>query len=152
MADYNGTDEDDFIDASELPSDVTAILPGEGDDTVINAGSQHTINSGPGNDNISGKNTAYLLWRGSEGATINLKEGWSDDGYGTRDQLSGIQTIHGSGKGDIFYGTSGYEKYFSIGGDNVLYMGGGDDRVSYPGGNSEDYTCLLYTSPSPRDT
>ncbi len=143
MADYLGTDDDDIIDASELPSDVTNILPGEGDDTVINAGSQHTINSGPGNDNISGKNTAYLLWRGNEGATINLKEGWSDDGYGTRDQLSGIQTIHGSGKGDIFYGTSEYEKYFSIGGDNILYMGGGDDRVSYPGGNSEDYTISL---------
>ena len=143
MADYNGTDEDDFIDASELPSDVTAILPGEGDDTVINAGSQHTINSGPGNDNISGKNTAYLLWRGNEGATINLKEGWSDDGYGTRDQLSGVETIHGSGKGDIFYGTSKYEKYFAIGGDNILYMGGGDDKVSYPAGNSEDYTISL---------
>ena len=143
MADYNGTDEDDFIDASELPSDVTAILPGEGDDTVINAGSQHTINSGPGNDNISGKNTAYLLWRGNEGATINLKEGWSDDGYGTRDQLSGVETIHGSGKGDIFYGTSKYEKYFAIGGDNTLYMGGGDDKVSYPAGNSEDYTISL---------
>ncbi len=143
MADYNGTDEDDFIDASELPSDVTAILPGEGDDTVINAGSQHTINSGPGNDNISGKNTAYLLWRGNEGATINLKEGWSDDGYGTRDQLSGVETIHGSGKGDIFYGTSRYEKYFAIGGDNTLYMGGGDDKVSYPAGNSEDYTISL---------
>ena len=143
MADYNGTDEDDFIDASELPSDVTDILPGEGDDTVINAGSQHTINSGPGNDNISGKNTAYLLWRGNEGATINLKEGWSDDGYGTRDQLSGVETIHGSGKGDIFYGTSRYEKYFAIGGDNTLYMGGGDDKVSYPAGNSEDYTISL---------
>jgi len=143
MAKYNGTDEDDFIDASELPSDVTGILPGKGDDTVINAGSQHTINSGPGNDNISGKNTAYLLWRGNEGATINLKEGWSDDGYGTRDQLSGVETIHGSGKGDIFYGTSRYEKYFAIGGDNILYMGGGDDKVSYPAGNSEDYTISL---------
>ena len=124
MADYNGTDKDDIIDASELPSDVTNILPGEGNDTVINAGSQHTINSGPGNDNISGKNTAYLLWRGNEGATINLKEGWSDDGYGTRDQLSGVETIHGSGKGDIFYGTSGYEKYFSIGGDNIIILDG----------------------------
>ena len=143
MVKYYGTDEDDTIDASELPSDVTAILPGEGDDTVINAGSQHTINSGPGNDNISGKNTAYLLWRGNEGATINLKEGWSDDGYGTRDQLSGVETIHGSGKGDIFYGTSRYEKYFAIGGDNTLYMGGGDDKVSYPAGNSEDYTISL---------
>ena len=143
MTDYLGTDDDDFIDASELPSDVTAILPGKGDDTVINAGSQHTINSGPGNDNISGKNTAYLLWRGNEGATINLKEGWSDDGYGTRDQLSGVETIHGSGKGDIFYGTSRYEKYFAIGGDNTLYMGGGDDKVSYPAGNSEDYTISL---------
>ena len=114
MADYLGTDDDDIIDASELPSDVTNILPGEGDDTVINAGSQHTIKSCPGNDNISGKNTDYLIWRGNDGATINLKEGWSDDGYGTRDQLSGIQTIHGSGKGDIFYGTSEYENIFQL--------------------------------------
>ena len=37
MADYNGTDKDDIIDASELPSDVTNILPGEGNDTVIKA-------------------------------------------------------------------------------------------------------------------
>ena len=37
MADYNGTDEDDIIDASELDSDIGNIRPGEGNDTITNA-------------------------------------------------------------------------------------------------------------------
>ena len=36
MADYNGTDEDDIIDASTLDSDVGRIYPGKGNDTVTN--------------------------------------------------------------------------------------------------------------------
>ena len=41
MADYNGTDEDDIIDASELDSDIGNIYPGaktlKGNDTITNA-------------------------------------------------------------------------------------------------------------------
>ena len=37
MADYNGTDEDDIIDVSELDSDIGNIYPGKGNDTVTNA-------------------------------------------------------------------------------------------------------------------
>ena len=36
MADYNGTDEDDIIDASELSSDIKNIYPGKGNDTITN--------------------------------------------------------------------------------------------------------------------
>ena len=43
MADYNGTDEDDIIDASELDSDIGNIRPGEGNDTITNATGKHTI-------------------------------------------------------------------------------------------------------------
>ena len=50
MADYNGTDEDDIIDASELDSDIGNIYPGKGNDTITNATSKHTIISGPGED------------------------------------------------------------------------------------------------------
>ena len=48
MADYNGTDEDDIIDASELDSDIGNIYPGKGNDTVTNATIMHTIVSSPG--------------------------------------------------------------------------------------------------------
>ena len=59
MADYNGTDEDDIIDASELSPNITNIYPGEGNDTVKNATSNHTIVSGPGEDTISAYKKAY---------------------------------------------------------------------------------------------
>ena len=154
MADYNGTDEDDIIDASELSSDIGNIRPGEGNDTITNASGRHTIVSSPGEDNISGEKFGYALWNATQAVTINLKENWSEDGFGTRDTISGVEVIHGSRFGDTFYGTENYEKFFANGGDNILNMGGGDDRVSYaPGrGPSTDYeVCLLYTSPSPRD-
>ena len=101
MADYNGTDEDDIIDASELDSDIGNIYPGEGNDTVTNATSKHTIVTGPGEDTISGTKTSYALWNANQGVTINLKEGWSEDGFGTRDNVSGIETIHGCIKKEL---------------------------------------------------
>ena len=76
MADYNGTDEDDIIDASELASDINNIYPGKGNDTITNAKSGQTIISSPGEDNISGSNFDYALWQANQGGiTINLKEG-----------------------------------------------------------------------------
>ena len=143
MADYNGTDEDDIIDASELDSDIGNIYPGKGNDTVTNATSKHTIVTGPGEDTISGTKTGYALWNATQSVTINLKEGWSEDGFDTRDTVSGIETIHGSSHGDTFYGTENYERFFANGGDNVLNMGGGNDKVSYASGNSKDYTITL---------
>jgi len=157
MADYNGTDEDDIIDAAELESDIGNIYPGKGNDTVTNATSKHTIVTGPGEDTISGTKTGYALWNATQGVTINLKEGWSDDGFGTRDTVSGIETIHSSSHGDTFYGTENYERFFANGGNNILNMGGGDDRVSYAKGDSKDYTVTLVgdeihvTGPSTKD-
>ena len=66
MADYNGTDEDDIIDVSELDSDIGNIYPGKGNDTVTNATSKHTIISGPGEDNISGINFKYAVWNAEQ--------------------------------------------------------------------------------------
>ena len=143
MANYNGTDEDDIIDASTLDSDVGRIYPGKGNDTITNAKSGQTIVSSPGEDNISGSNFDYAFWNATEAVTINLKEGWSEDGFGTRDTVSGVSTIHGSRFGDTFYGTDNYEKFFANRGNNILNMGGGDDLVSYANGNSKDYTVNL---------
>ena len=145
MADYNGTDEDDIIDASELDSDIGNIYPGKGNDTITNVKSGQTIVSSPGEDTISGLNFDYAFWNATQAVIINLKEGWSEDGFGTRDTVSGVQTIHGSSYGDTFYGTENYEKFFANGGNNTLYMGGGDDVVSYPPGKgpSSDFEIKL---------
>ena len=113
MANYNGTDEDDIIDASTLDSDVGRIYPGKGNDTITNVKLGQTVVSSPGEDTISGSNFDYAFWDAEQGVTINLKEGWSEDGFGTRDTVSGVITIHGSRFGDTFYGTDNYEKFFA---------------------------------------
>ena len=143
MADYNGTDEDDIIDASELDSDIGNIYPGKGNDTITNVKSGQTIVSSPGEDTISGSNFDYALWQAQQSVTINLKEGWAEDGFGTRDNVSGIATIHGSSFGDTVYGTESYERFFANGGDNFFYGGGGGDKISYApstGRESTNYT------------
>ena len=143
MADYNGTDEDDIIDASELASDVNHIYPGKGDDTVTNAKSGQTIVSSPGEDTLSGTNYDYALWQAEQAVTINLREGWAEDGFGTRDNVSGIVTIHGSRFGDTIYGTENFERFFANGGDNIFNGGGGGDKIAYapsPGRESTNYT------------
>ena len=143
MADYNGTDEDDIIDASELTSDINNIYPGEGNDTITNLKSGQIVISSPGEDTLSGTNYDYALWQAEQSVMINLKEGWAEDGFGTRDNVSGIATIHGSRFGDTVYGTENYERFFANGGDNIFHGGGGGDKLSYapsPGRESINYT------------
>jgi len=138
MVDYNGTDEDDLIDGSELSSDITNIYPKKGNDQLTNLNGQ-TVISGPGNDSISGINVQYAFWNATESPTINLLEGWADDGFGFRDTISGITVIHGTNLGMTITGTSAYEKVFLFGGNNTFNMGGGDDKIVYHELNSTDY-------------
>ena len=96
MADYFGTDEDDLIDASQLDSDIKNINSGSGNDTITNVSSSQEVRSSEGNDNISGTNFTYRIsgGTGSQDITVNLKDGISDDGFGTQDTISGATSIH----------------------------------------------------------
>lgn len=138
MADYNGTDEDDIIDGSELPSDISNIYPKKGNDQLTNLNGQ-TVVASPGDDSISGTNVQYAFWHATESPTINLLEGWADDGFGYRDTISGITTIHGTSLGMTITGTSAYEHVLLFGGNNTFNMGGGDDKITYHLLNSTDY-------------
>jgi len=142
MANYNGTDEDDVIDVSTLDSDIIRIYPGEGNDTITNLESQHFVVTSPGEDTISGSNFHYAFFDSQQAVTINLKEGWSEDGFGTRDNVSGVRTIHGSRFGDTFYGTDDFEEFFVKGGNNILNMGIGNDKIRYTStrGDSSDFS------------
>ena len=59
MADFYGTDDDDVIDASQLPEDFNKagdkIYPGKGNDEIINIDG-HEVVSSEGNDTYSGQN------------------------------------------------------------------------------------------------
>jgi len=138
MADYNGTDEDDIIDGSELPSDISNIYPKKGNDQLTNLNGQ-TVVASPGDDSISGTNVQYAFWHATESPIINLLEGWADDGFGYRDTISGITTIHGTSLGMTITGTSAYEHVLLFGGNNTFNMGGGDDKITYHLLNSTDY-------------
>ena len=138
MADYYGTDEDDIIDGSELSSDISNVYPKKGNDQLTNLNGQ-TVVASPGNDSISGANVQYAFWNATESPVINLLEGWADDGFGYRDTISGITTIHGTSLGMTITGTSAYEHVLLFGGNNTFNMGGGDDKITYHLLNSTDY-------------
>jgi len=92
MSNYYGTDNADSIDGSNLPDGTSKIDAKAGDDTLINLTSMDVI-AGPGNDNISGTDVRYALWRAPKSPTVNLKEGFALDGFGFRDELAGVTTV-----------------------------------------------------------
>ena len=52
MVNYNGTDEDDIIDASQLNTGIDRIYPGKGNDVITKVRSGQTVVSSPGEDTI----------------------------------------------------------------------------------------------------
>ena len=69
MVNYNGTDEDDIIDASQLNTDIDRIYPGKGNDIITKVRSGQTVVSSPGEDTISGSNFDYALWDAEQAVT-----------------------------------------------------------------------------------
>ena len=141
MADYFGTDEDDIIDASELDEDIKNINSGAGNDTITNVKSTQEVRTSLGDDDISGNNFTYRISRGdgSQDITVNLKEGFSDDGFGTTDTLSGVYSVHtDTNHNTTIYGTSKKEEFWLNGGSNIVDGGGGDDQVVYYGKTEND--------------
>ena len=78
MADYYGTDDDDLIDASQLPEDFNKasdkIYPGKGNDEIINIDG-HEVVSSEGNDSYSGINIKLAFFFDPDAVTINLLDG-----------------------------------------------------------------------------
>ena len=88
----NGTDEDDVIDASQLPDDFNKagdkIYPGKGNDEIINIDG-HEVVSSEGNDTYSGQNIKLAFFFDPEAVTVNLLDGTAKDGYGGTDTITG---------------------------------------------------------------
>ena len=142
MATYIGTKGNDFINGPVVAKD-SNIDGDEGDDTVI-LGSRQIFVSGPGNDIIKGTGQSdYALWPAKEPATVDLFLGYALDGYGFKDSIEGINTVHGTQFGVTVIGTDANETVFIFGGKNNIDLGGGYDTVYYWEQKSIDYSIVF---------
>ena len=144
MGTYVGTDNDDSIDGNSLPDETSKIDPKAGDDTLINLNSVEVI-AGPGNDNISGTDVRYALWRSPSSPTVNLNEGFALDGFGFRDELSGVSTVqlpsNTSAPVDaVVIGSDQDETVYVWAGNNTINLGGGTDSIRFYDSNYSDFS------------
>jgi len=138
MTTYTGTSGNDNINGPVVAKD-SNIDGADGDDTVI-LGTHQIFISGPGNDVIKGNGQSdYALWYAKGPATVDLLLGYALDGFGFRDSISGINTVHGSQFGVVVNGTNSGERVLIFGGQNSISLAGGDDTVSYWNQKSIDY-------------
>lgn len=115
----------------------------EGDDVlrVYNG----TAIGGPGNDRIerlqateTWMTIGVAYWDSPAGIVANLAEGWVDDGWGSRDTIVGVSSVHGSWRDDRFYGNAG---------DNFFHPHGGRDLID--GGPGYDGFDIREVPPNP---
>ena len=144
MADYYGTDDDDLIDASQLPEDFNKasdkIYPGKGNDEIINIDG-HEVVSSEGNDSYSGINIKLAFFFDPDAVTINLLDGIANDGYGGTDTITGkVSEVYLSSEGGNFTGTENFEKVIIWGSSNTIITSGGNDRIELIDDTSSDYT------------
>ena len=144
MTTYTGTAGNDNINGPLVAKDAN-IDAGAGDDTVT-LGTHQIYISGPGNDVIKGNGKSdYALWYATEPATVDLLQGYALDGFGFRDLISGINTVHGTRFGVTVTGTGVDERVFIFGGQNNLNLGGGNDTAVYWEMSSSDYSIRYNT-------
>lgn len=144
MATFIGTKGNDFINGPLVAKD-SNVDGDEGDDTIV-LGTNQLFISGPGNDIIKGNGkSGYALWGAKGPATVDLLLGFALDGFGYKDSISGIDSVHGSVHGVTVIGTKESEKVYIFGGKNEIDLGDGIDTVLYWDQKSSDFT-IVYKS------
>ena len=142
MATYIGTKGNDFINGPVVAKD-SNIDGDEGDDTIV-LGTNQLFLSGPGNDIIKGNGkSGYALWGAKGPATVDLLLGFALDGFGYKDSISGIESVHGSVFGVTVKGTNANEQVYVFGGQNNVELGDGDDIVLYWDQKSSDFSIVF---------
>lgn len=119
-------------------------VAGDGDDDITLGGGGSAVSPGRGNDTIRVQGNqgrfdhAVYYWDSPEAVFVDLRNGFAQDGYGTRDTLIGIRSIHGLRRdGDRALGTDADEQFFLLidgvvkKGRIVVDAGGGTDMVSF---------------------
>ncbi|HEU4850817.1 MAG TPA: DUF4214 domain-containing protein [Telluria sp.] len=141
MATYNGTAQNDTIDGTKVAGSGDWIDAREGNDDVT-VGPWQTFVSGPGDDTVrgTGGKGGYGLWFATGPAYVDLAQGYALDGFGFRDTLSAIDTVHMTAKGGTVIGTGAAEHVMMFGGSSTIDLAGGQDKVTYHEQLSKDFT------------
>jgi serralysin len=136
MSDIRLTKEADRYTQPEAERDQwNNVFGEEGDDYIaLFAG---TFVGGKGNDTLEhltypseNRHATVAYWNSSGDVTANFKEGWVDDGFGTRDTLIGVfQFFWGSNNGNTFIGSDRPEGAAFRGPKGVYLGGGGYDSL-----------------------
>lgn len=116
----------------------------EGDDDVTLAGGGSVVSPGQGNDTVRVQGNqgrfdhAVYYWDSPAAILVDLKTGYALDGYGTRDTLIGVRSVHGFKRdGDRGIGSDADEQFFLMidggvpRGRIVIDAGGGNDMASF---------------------
>lgn len=101
----------------------------EGDDEITLAGGGSAVSPGAGNDiiRVQGNQGRYdhavYYWDSPAAILVDLRAGYALDGYGTRDTLIGVRSVHGFKRdGDRGYGSEADEQFY-IGLDGAITRG-----------------------------
>ena len=131
--DYYGTDGDDIIDQTKLKvDDWSKIFGGAGNDTITITRAQ--VIGGAGNDTIIGAPNPFsslMYFTSPKGVTVDIASGIAQDGFGTIDKFTNINSIHGTRFDDKFIGGKNNDEFWGDGGNDTFIGGGGTDQVVY---------------------
>ncbi|BAY12514.1 S8 family serine peptidase [Calothrix sp. NIES-2098] len=96
---------------------------GVGNDTLNGSSGNDTLNGGDGNDTASYQNA-------NSGVNVNLKTGRANDGLGSTDTLTSIETVISSNYNDILIGGNGNDTLIGGSGNDTLTGGSGWDTLT----------------------
>ena len=159
----NGGDGNDTIDASAVAVGVD-LAGGVGNDTLTGGSGNDVLAGGSGNDVLTGTGGTDTIDGGAgndtnsfQGIGLGVTATVGANGAGTasygaiNESFTGIENLTGSENDDVLTATGTAGNILrGEGGDDILAGGGGTDTIDGGAGNDTN-SCLLYTSPSPRD-
>lgn len=115
----------EFADSIQL--DAGQVYALGGDDTII--GNGLTIRAGQGHDTISGSKLVLLNDDSPAAVRGNLAEGWLEDGWGSKDRISGMVRITLPVAGSELVGADGDETFEITTGSHTIDGAAGQDKV-----------------------
>lgn len=136
---WGGTDtllgEAWWIFGSEF-DDVIELTAGQvyglgGNDTI--SGDGLTVRPGSGSDVITGRRLTLLYDDSPAPLRGDLSRGWIEDGWGGRDQVSGVVRLSLPGAGSVLTGSAADEVFDISSGSHAITGGAGVDEVRLPG-------------------
>ena len=136
--DINGSEGNDTYTQSVAERDLYITYYAKGGDDTIKL-YQGTVLGEAGADRIeiiptsdTWRQIVAAYWTSPAAVTVDLAQGWADDGFGTRDTLVGVNNVTGSGFNDHLYGNANDNTFYSGEGNSVVDGRDGDDLVVIP--------------------